>query len=564
MITDTTDPSRAVLHCDESLYTLNHPQGSHGEAPALLHSLWITDRAQPAMQQKRLSAIAQTDYFATKSQFGAGYLACVDGDLLHLVDIDQNPEPRCVPRRLQIGGTPVRVIYSHRLNRLIVLYYRKSVTRHSNEYRNRPGKRALRPVIGLLNPDDDAESVELCPTKVTNDAQFATELNAVDADNDHFMTTMSEGTATKGCIYHKPGERFLGVTEWFPTVARATYHMLIVNTLVKSLDDGAPNGRLLFFSVDVSGSGPPKLVLKKDMDLSAPVYSVAFYPPSSIIYCCASELCKLSLEPYASGIKWMPPIKAAMRSPGRHITVEEPWIYVSTANESLAVFQYDTATSKLIYRFGDQVARSGLHHVNLPQHSLILAADMSGSVIGLWQPPQPRLDNSLGTVFEAVLPNSITRLRRMRPAIRHAKSLEDGDEIIIGSSTDGTITQFTILTKGWRMLRFMQNMAERSPIVCPFNYEKPKRHIEPSRAKPTFMHIDGDILKRILERGDEALLREMLDREPHPKARYLDFDTAADRWKLFREAAAEVVNVEGDEWLEDVISWLRVILRNAF
>ena len=543
--TDVTKRDRAIIHCEETMCTLEYPKPKFAQAPAIVSNIWITDPGEPALQHGYLSAITQfVDPWLPRDNPGlaAGSLVCVSGESLHFVDL--NLQPQMVPRSLQIAGSPIRVIYSKQLDKLVVLHTKLTIqrSRTSNELYSQIGQRSLEPRIGFLEPNSE-------DLMITNQRE-----------NDEIMASE-----------RKPGEKFLGITEWFPRIHEKVYHMLVVNTMLSRASK--PVGRLLFFALGPNIGHCPKLTVKKRLELEAPVYCVTPYPEKSLIYSCGDDLCMQTLVADHFGIKWQPPIKAAMRSPARHLTIAEPHIYVSSTRESLSVFRYED--DKIVYQFGDQSARNGMHHVNLPEQSLVLASNMNSTVVGLWYPPQRRIDNAMTTVFEAVLPGSITRFQYItRPVWYRDASSNDGnqarthlpaqgDEAIIGSSADGTITQFDILDKGWRLLRFIQNMAERNPIICPFvTFDPFKRHIEPSTTRPHHMHINGDILQRMLERGGEDLLREMLDKEPDPERRYTDFDTAEARWARFRELAMEVVDMEGEAWLERVLLWIRCRLRN--
>lgn len=557
-----TVTSRVIVHCENTLCTLQYPQ-KYGKAPATVLNVWITDPSEPSLQQGNVSALNQVvDSWLPRGSPGStvGSFVCIDGNLPHIMSL--NSQPKMVPRRLKLSGTPVRVLYSVHLDKLIVLHNKFEVLRAARQIdgqRNVRRKRALRPMISFLNSDVEPDA-GLDPD--------AMEIDDVGKPNENQALMKSE------C---KPGERFLGITEWFPKVGSNEYPMLVINTTLTKADK--PGGRLLIFAITKGRSDqPPKLVTKKVIDTNDPVFSVAMYPDKSLVYCCGNDLYMQSLEVAdPSRIKLSPPVKLAMRSPGRHISVKEPYIYVSSSRESLSVYRYDA--DQLVYQFGDQSARCGLHHLQLPSHSLVLASDMSDTVVGLWQPPERRIDNAMTTVFEAVLPGSITRLRRItRPMWSHdphgslqsngkspASSSIPGDEVILGSSADGTLTQMSILSSiEWRLLRFIQNMAERHPLICPFHPGNPnRRHIEPSGARPHYMHINGDILERIVDRDGESLLNEMLDVEPDHES-HTDFGSKEERRERFDELAKEVLkNVEDGEVLGRVVLWLRYLLRNV-
>ena len=543
---DETRKNRAIVHCEKVLCILEYPPDS--KPPAAVHRVWITDRDSPDLQTGSLSMITQAvDSWLPESApgFAAGLLFCIDRDLLQSISIDSNPQPKMVPRRLTIGGSPIKVIHSAHLKKLIVLYTKATMNRPRliNGQRSTPGKRALLPRIAFQEPEY-VPAPQPDPDAMEVDEEYKLDPNDVLMDSER-----------------KPGERFLGITEWFPRIGGNEYHMLVMNTMLTRANK--PIGRLLFFAICPGAGNSPKLTLKKKIEFESPVYSVVAYPDGkSIVYCSGSELCISRLDLGLSGIKWQPPLKAAMRSPARHLSIVEPLIYVSSTRESLAVFRYET--ERIVYQYGDQSARDGIHHVHIPEHSLVLASDATNTVVGLWQPPERRVDNAMSTVFEAVLPESITKLRRISRPLWHGKTALAGEnESVIGSSANGTVTQFDILEKGWRLLRFMQNVAERNPLVCPFAGRQPyKRHIEPPAVRPHFRHIDGDILHRLLQRGAEDCLRDMLNVEPDLES-HTDFDTVEDRWERFKELASEVVDVKGENWLADVVQWVRYRLRSA-
>ena len=557
-----TATNRVIVHCENTLCTLQYPQ-KYGKAPATVLNVWITDPSEPSLQQGSISAINQVvDSWLPRGSPGhtVGSFVCIDGNLPHIVSLGS--QPKMVPRRLRLSGTPVRVLYSVHLNKLIVLHNQFKVLRAARQtdgQRNVRGKRALRPVISLL--DSDVEPV-------AGPDHDAMEIDDVGKPNDSRASVNSE------C---KPGEKFLGITEWIPKIGDNEYPMLVINTTLTRADK--PVGRLLFFAIPKGkGNQPPKLIPKKTIDTSEPIYSVAIYPNKSFVYCCGNDLCIQSLDVAdPSRMKLLPPVKLAMRSPGRHITVKEPYIYVSSSRESLSVYRYDAG--QLVYQFGDQSARHGLYHLHLPSQSLVLASDMSDTVVGLWQPPERRIDNAMTTVFEAVLPGSITRLRLIARPIwslnphshleskgqSSVSSVIPRDEVILGSSADGTLTQMSILSSiEWRLLRFIQNMAERHPLICPFHPGNPnRRHIEPSGVRPHHMHVNGDILERIVDRDGESLLNEMLDVQPDHES-HTDFGSKEERRDRFDELAKEVLqHMEDGEVLGRVVLWLRYQLRNA-
>ena len=549
---DAKRATRTIVHCEEIICALEYHRGMKNSAS--FHRILMTDSQDPEFQNGMLSAFTQAvDGWLPDSEPGctAGLLFCIDGNLLHTISLDRTLSLGMVPRRLPIGGTPVRVIYSAHLQKLIILYNKLPITTRgstqSRRDRNASRKRALVPRIAFRDLNSKATPrLGSDAMEVESDLQ----LNENES-NDDIMDAE-----------HKPNERFIGITEWFPFVDGRSYHLLLVHTILARAEKQV--GRLLFFAVSQTNVKVPNLNIKKRLEVGAPVYSVAVHPDGkSLVYCSGSELCIQGLESGPMGIRWQSLVKIDMRSPARHITIAEPLIYVSSIRESLTVYRYEAG--KLVYQFGDQCAREGLHHMHVPEHSLLFASDMTNTVVGLYQPPERRIDNAMSTVFEATLPSSITRLKCIaKPSWSHDISPEANNELIIGFSADGTVTKFDIVTKGFRVFKFIQNMAERNPITCPFAGIMPhRRQLEPNTDRPHRMHVNGDILKRVLERGGEECIRDMLNVEPDLEM-HTDFDSVEDRWARFRELAAEVVDVGNDGWLGRLVEVMERNLSGAF
>ena len=220
---------------------------------------------------------------------------------------------------------------------------------------------------------------------------------------------------------------------------------------------------------------------------------------------------------------------------------------------------------KLLY--GDERARDGIFHVDIPERDLVITSSKDGTITGLQRPPQQRISNSMPTAFTTEFSGSLTRLRRVpQSSWRWSESSKEARskvESIIACTADGSFYQIDILEEAtWRFLRFIANMARRHPVISPFRERysglidaKHVGHIEPSTANKRFMQVDGDVLNRLLERGPEQLLREMVQLDPEQGSAAMDFNSAEDRerrfWELAREAGVEVSGFSA------VVCWMR-------
>ncbi|KAL9104003.1 MAG: hypothetical protein Q9163_001023 [Psora crenata] len=595
---DTTNHGRALLHCDGMLHSLEYQQAPLNSAVGDLQPIWLDNPQSAETGQDSIFAFCQVPASCGISDPWSGTLACVERESLQMVKLDI-AGPQNIPRRWQLGGTPVRMVYSKRLDRLVSLSHEITVVRSQQTIglRVQAGKRALVPVVTFLDINSPAKATVTDPDAVVVDNIEAT-------GTDPGAMVMDNTEAHRQVLNHKPGERFLGMAEWFPEIHHNQYHIFIFHTVIT--DSHKPStGRLLFYAVTVANDKTVKLAMKKPIDLPSPVSTVAPVPDEpAIMYCCGNDLVVLSLDPLPTGFRFLPPIKATMRSPGRHLTMHDGFIYVSTANESVQV--YLRQRDGLSYHNGDTLARPGLYHFHDKTHDTILATDMAGSVVGLWQPKVRQADNAMNTLFEAEFPRSMTRLiHKDRPSwthdvlvpgqgihlvgptaagapyfasidgvhVHHPKHLRDQrPHAIIGTSMDGTVTQLLVVSTGWRLLKFVQNMCDRHPATCPFKTEALTGHLDPRTDNPRFMHIDGEVLKRLLEGRGPRLLREMLDRPVPSKDSeqgFTDFDSVEDRWLRFGELAAEVlgekIGADGDRvsLVDEVVRWIGYVLRSA-
>lgn len=481
VLTDSVKTSRAILLCDQKLYTLEQPfeDSLKVQVPLIVNNVYLTDPELPSFQHGKINALAQSI-----SGFSEGLVFCVEGNQIHLASLSLDAESSLIPRRIPIGGTPKRVKYSPKLHKLIVLFYSTHNTQVAAAAgrHNRTDQRWLKYSIALV--DMDAQP---------------------DLDESHLESSVISN-------HFKPDEIALGVTEWFPQGNNGDHHVLVVNTVLHNLPPRQPSGRICLFSASAAGV----LTLKKAVEKEAPVHALISYGSNSLLYSCGTDLClqTLSTTSNSSGWKFQDFTKFALLSQVRHISIHESLIYVSTSGNSLLVLKVEE--NKLVLHFNDDIARDNLFHVTIPERSLVLTSQTGRMITGLWQPSKKKGTTSVSTVFEAQLPGSITRFRQInRPPWKQFRNPENLDTAV-GSTTDGTLIQFNVLDENeWRLLAFIQTLALRSPDICPFvnDIGAHRRPLEPSPTNPLDMHINGDILRRLLERGRERSLIKMMSYE---------------------------------------------------
>lgn len=541
VLTDTTRSSRVILECEQRLYTLEYLQHPSRTNPAIVHKVWLTDPSTPTSPQCRLDCFTQASSNVPKgySQFGAGSLFHVSGSTLLLADLSLSPSLEMVPRRITLTGTPMTMIYSEHLNGLIVLYKTITVKPYSpaSLQLDRSNPRMSKPAFAFVEPDSGVLRPLLDRT-----------------DNE---VNVLEGLKVK------TGENFLGVMEWYPTDADGKkYHMLVINTTIKRAASDEATGRLLLFVPGIREDGQIFADAKKLLDRDAPVWCVAPYGDSSLIYGCGNELVLQTLNMGARK-GFGPEITITLHSPAAYISVDEKIIHVSTKGSGHLIIHVDDG--KLVPICADASGKSELHHLTLSKDLMVVTSDREGRVAGLWLPPDPRLSKTAPLVFEATLPSSITRFCKLTRPVWQRKFRYLEPQVHLGSSEDGALYQLTVLGEpAWRLLAFIQNMARREAKICPYPHPLiQEKHIEPSTTRKRNMHIDGDILTRLLELGGASLLEEMLRKEPNPDFSESDYATAQARRERFNELVTDFFGDQVDDLIETTLELIRSLLLPA-
>ncbi|KAL9578292.1 MAG: hypothetical protein Q9212_005809 [Teloschistes hypoglaucus] len=527
VLSDATRGSRVVLLCDQNLYTLEYPGTPSATNPATVNQVWLTDPDSPGFQQRPVGWFSQANATLPHgcSKFGAGSLFCLSGSTLLLTDLSPSAASAMVPRQIRVNGTPTSITYIRAQERIMVIYKIAAA-----QQRERSQRMVGQSAVAFIRPDVDA---------IASDSHNQEEVNVLGSPEKY------------------PGETILGVMDWYPTDGENKYHMIVVHTRMERQPGRDVGGRLLLFTLDKNEVSELKLTLKRSIEKESPVWSVVAYDHSSLIYGCGDVLVIETLD--MSSRKFRFANRVGLRSAASQISVRGREIHVSTMSSGHHIFRLERG--HLEPKFAGASARTGTRHLCMPE-SLVITSDLECRIAGLWQPPHPRLDRTAPTVFEAVLPRSITRLCQMEKSVWRKKS-----QAIIGSCEDGTIYQLAILSEQqWRLLAFIQNMVMRDGRICP--YARAPVHegqIEPSSTKKENMHINGDILLRFIERGGQSLLAEMLQKTPNADSepRYTDYATAEDRSQRFRELIRAVFPESiADDW-GTVLGWMRSLLQSA-
>ena len=435
VLADQTQQNRAIVACEQHFCALEY--FSEQSKPARIRNIILTNDERPGYRQGQIVAFSQAALWEHEGSpgFAAGQWFCIEGGNFHLVNIHCGSESAMVPRRMHLDGTPSRVAYSEALDKLIVLYTRNVVRRAPHH--GRPGQRVIEPTFAFLDKDEEL----LRP-------------DPKDPANDKLRSVLGNGKSRRANILtvqeRKPGEKYLGMTEWMPTGGGNKYHMLIVFTMIVYVDNRAPTGRMLFFSLSKNPNGQVSMTCKKITELNAPVFAVVPYGESSLIYSCGNDLYLHTLKLTSTPREWLPPFILPLQSRGVQLSLSESLLYVTTAADSVSEFLISKDNKSLKLLHSDESARDGICHLHMPQHNLVVVSSKDGTITGLKRPLRPQISNTMSKAFIADFPGSITRLRYVtRPPWQLDQPTDpyrgDSDESIIGCTADGSFYQIDIL-----------------------------------------------------------------------------------------------------------------------
>lgn len=464
----------------------------------------------------------------------------MDNENIFAIELEPTLDTRVISRRISVHGSPSRVIYLPTFEKLVVAVAVPFILELQR-------KRLVFSMLKIVKPNTSS------PLEgTTNDPDAGTFNNPV----------ASDPTST---VVGKSGERILAMTEWCITSVGKTWRMLVVGTMRIRRDSETRCGRVYIYNMSVDSGEVLRLTLKYVKKTTDPVYALGAYDETSICCCFGNVLTMFSLSESEGAFTIREEATRSLRSPGRSVTIHAPYIYVTTEKESLAVFKVENPRT-IVLAFSDQQTRDGMTHLLLWERSLVLASDRGCCVRGLWQPPDAPVDGPLQPVFEAKLPGSVTCLSIA--SIQHGASegAVGGGKSIIGSTLDGAFYRFDLLDEEqWRLLRWIQNLAEKDKLVCPHqSKESENRHIEPTRKHKRDMHVNGDILARILHYGaaesaqflGNLITKDLFDADPA-----VDYSSVEERRKRFVELAHSVVgDLEGRQLLEAVVLYMKTVL----
>ena len=528
-------------NCDSKLYAFTiktfriKSSGNRVEIPKrTLHRIYLTDARNSNYTQPDVNSIAK---FLPNNLGGIDdTILMTAGSLLIVAGLSLQPKP--VPRRIPIGCTPSRLLYSHNFELLVVAANVKE--KSTNEKSTEKKHSHERSTLLFIDPETGEDVSRPFDTKTNDTVEFITGLG---------MTN----------------DKIFRLTEWTLVKDGKTWNFIILCT---------SSGRLVLVSAEREERAPPSDTEEEHPKLprlrywmrhvfksGKPIYCVTSFP-EGLLYCSGTTLHCDVLDLEARKFKSL--TEYQLPSPAINVVYEEGGcVYVLTSSHSLEILKLVTSPDggkAFVRTHGDQVTRDPLHHRilefsspernRIPQGNnssvetpLHLVSDREASVTGLWAISNTKAD-TLETLFEAQLPYSILKFRygKCRPiwdptwAYYGTSNRSITTEMppntakypeVLGLSLNGSLSHFTVIDhNAWKFLRFLVNVALQSPKYCESlsAMQNPKRHVfeepikpkqdisklEPFPAPHIMMHVDGDILKQCLER---QLLEDILQIE---------------------------------------------------
>lgn len=495
-----------------------------------INQVWLTDALKPDLQQPKISSIAKLPPNDLSS--ADVNLLLIVGSQLLLAELSIQPKP--VPRQMPIAGTPSRLMYSRTLDVLIVA---ASINGRST--------------LLFIDPDTGADLSHPIDQKTQQAVDFVSGLG-------------------------HSNERVFRLFEWPYVKDGKTWNFIIVST---------DTGRLLIISVaepdrvreDIQRASYQRVegiehrrskiayYTRYKFQCQKPVYSVAGFA-DGLLWCAGDSLFCDVLDLGEKKFKRV--AQHDLPSPAIDLSYDNGTIYALTRAHSLEILRLIPVLGEfeIIRTHGDPLSRASLHHAMvhtpLADRPVHLVSDKLCSMVGLWPTHNSKAD-TLVALFEAELSHSVLRFRaaNCRPVwddIYIAKGVNSNiiglskpsselqepkkQSEMLGLSITGVLSHYTFIDAStWQLLRFLINLALRSPSICEFSYQDDPVPLELVPQPKLMMHVDGDILKRCLEgRSLENLLCIGQDTVSAHKIfeTFCELLRAACREKLEKEATA--------------------------
>ena len=546
-----------ILTCGDATYRLFYKAIGNTRHP-ILQRVWVTEDTPSDLSNTSFRAFAQCSLW-NKDYCPESYsqaLFCFDVSYIRVVHLNSTSEVVPVPKRVKAEGQPTRILYLRYSDKYVVALTNTVVVPPARNQER--GKRRIFSRLRVIQDGDISQPID----------------GPQDNDSNDLIVGVSM-------------ERILGIMEWFVSVTDKVWPCVLVNTTRPQKKPRPNDGRVYVYRIITNSTGDIGLSLKTTLKLDEPVYAVTALGPHSIAIYCGSKIQVHGLSTREDGtLKWVLTNECDVRSPGRAISAHpsmdlvenlgrsspetlaslKPFIYATSYRESLIVLKL--VNGELEPCFYEQRARGGLSHHLVARHSIILTANLDGVVAGLRQPSHARLDNALDTAFEIQLPQTIIKFQPAPSRALKIRGRNTEEQPIIGCTMDGVFYQFDLLPEAqWRLLRFVQNLAERDERIWPLTWkDHRKKHIEPNSASKSNMHVDGDVLGRLVDYESpdgEPLLAALLQKPPDQRFVHYDYEAGERRRRFVELAKAALGEMRDEDVISEVVRMIMGMLEPA-
>ncbi|RAL09844.1 protein thtA [Aspergillus homomorphus CBS 101889] len=512
----------ALLTCGHGFWQMTCRQDPV-TANYMLQRVWVTDQNNPAYHPSTINSFCAAAVGGPGAEGISDTLFCVAEGQLMICTLDQ--KAKAVPRRIDLPGSASKLAYSQHLRTLVVAY---NQTEYDTE--TDPIKRYTRPYIEFVDPDSQQAMVNTSESPVDESSR----------------PWRPRGAA---------GEKISCIVEWTPRKGDEEYHFILIGTSRRTHQE---RGRVIFLQAYRDPINPSRIEcnVKHIHKFEGPVYSIVPYGAFTLMVSTGHVI--VPLEPKLSHSQGARTARYKVHSPAVLMTAREPYLFLTTSRESLVVLK--AGEDKLTLHAQDRQRHDGLSHIHLDGNSnLMLKSSRGGRVSLLKEIGGTERDTRMPPALcEAHLPSSVMRLG----AGSRRSPLSSQSQVIYGTAMNGTVYRLLIVNeKEWRLLRLLQNLCVRDPILCPFTPKRQRQRNPLSLvgSQPSQMHIDGDILSRLLTRGTRDLFR--LLNSDHTSGQP---DNAAQVvFERFVELTRDVLG-ETSSPIDSVIGWLQRVLQVEF
>ena len=481
-------------------------------------SLWISDKARLELAQDSVTAVTMmpsSDYLSREmAELLANHLVIVSSSEVYFASLEERATT--VPRQIEVTGTPDRLIYAEQQRSLICASMCTGLRSFPSDMRN-------------------AQPVER--------RQIWPAIDFIPADKDHVSFTFDL----------QPGERVYALAEWSFLQNGKRYSFIMVGGSY-TRKSGTLKGRIAFLQPSNRNWDIIDVKEGRSTNFDDPVYALALFDTATYVACTGTKVIASRFDTEES--KWesiCAPFKLSHK--GTSISVSGALIYVSVANEGLVTLRLENLPShedneeyshRLTLVAQPPRSSQSLSHTILPLNSdttIALLSTQNRLLLGLTSPsPDSIGPHRTRLLFEARLPRSLASIRQgsTRPPWRTEPSSGVLTSNLVGLSSDGSMTGIGLIDIPlWRRLFWLQRIIEWDLKFSPHAPEVPTYGVNAEayegreRGVPVGfgdaaddeialftwedisvqhdLHIDGDVLARVLVPGGVRKLSEALE-----------------------------------------------------